>query len=696
MLDFLKRKARQRRVSKRWFALVVLAQSITATCTGVVLGYLMMFVVVLVFAQASVVRKQQSDFDTRQSRTYGYRPSEPGRSESALDWNTFQIEHAQHEFLSAFDPRVPDDEKCVRPNVVFAWSALFCVIATWAGILIATHVERRRLAKDGGWALGMAVNGRHLKSPTHPAERRLVNVVEELAVAFSHRPPSILILDAEPGINVFAAGLTPDDSIICVTAGALDALHREELQAVIAHEYSHLVSGDTQFGTRLTAILYGLVGVRSIAHWAFITGRDLCESEEDGFFMGYFMILTGVMVYPFGLIGSWSAQLLALATNRSREKYADADAVEKTRNPLALASAMRRIEGSEYQGRVRHTQAAIIAPMLFVDGKGVRGMFSTHPPIPVRLRAIDPGGDHRPIHPETKGASLKHESPKTVETLDALFSRAMTGPNGDEAQTVAESAEEATARLTGGLAPFYETIEQPIVQFACLPASLPIAVPLLLGIESDSLPHLESREQLSEVFDRLEKPARYALLAAVIDHSHQATAQQSADSAAWLSHLESELGEFDWFRHGWMWLLNRKLNPGPVNDTDSSPSKEELALCTLVVLSTLSACDSEGAMTDYEFLRGWSHMGFETTERLPPDSLTWEMFEQSVETLSSAPPRFRTRLLVAIANTVAGDNVISPTEAVLVQVIRTTLGDGGEWVVPTWVVPTLDASKQPC
>ena len=181
----------------------------------------------------------------------------------------------------AFDDHFLPADRCVNPNLVLCLTSAVSIVGVAIGLVIATRIERRRLRQDGGWALGLAVGGRHVESPPNPHERKFINVVEEMAIAMHTTPPAVFVLENEPGINVFAAGLTPEDSILGVTAGAIKHLRRDELQAIVAHEYSHLISGDTRIGTRLTASLYALGRIHVLAEETFHFGRDMTRSDGE-------------------------------------------------------------------------------------------------------------------------------------------------------------------------------------------------------------------------------------------------------------------------------------------------------------------------------------------------------------------------------------------------------------------------------
>ncbi|TWU02144.1 M48 family metalloprotease [Stieleria varia] len=682
MLDFWKRKTRETRVSARWYSMVLVAQAITATTTGIVLGYILMFLTVAAIAFAVV----QNDEARRRSENVDavYSTEEPQSwSQSNRVHSAGQYRDAYLEFVHAFDQEVPVSEKCVDPTKMLWCTSLLSILGTWMAIGLATRFERRRIEREGGWAIGLAVGGHHVDQPSNAEQRRLINIVEELAIAYHCVPPAVLVMEAEPGINVFAAGLDPRSSILCVTAGALEHLQRDELQAVIAHEYSHLSSGDTHYGTKLTAILYGLAGIESVSMNLFIEGKRLLDDEVSHTGLAILFMIAGAAVYPFGLVGAISAQLLAMAFGRSRERFADANAVAKTRDPLALASALRRIDGHREHGRIRHPQAAIVAPMLFVDRFIRRGMLSTHPSIASRLQAIDPNGEHSPIYAPVASKTIRHESPQTMAVMSKLFGEQIDPVDSGQPLSFREplaTGTEQVSQLSSGLDGFYDSIPQPLIEFACVPASLPIALPLLLGITLDDHSHQDDIDKLWPVFESLEPQAKYALLAAICDSSVNATAQQRQSALAIVDRCMQLIDSSDWQRLGWAWMIRHSLQAAV--PADPRKVQGDLVHHAQVILSVLCCCDGDGALTDFEYMRGWGQLEVGDAERLPPEELSWAAFEEALNGVSSAPAPFQHKLLVAIANTVSGDHVISPQEAVLVQVVRKILRCSEDWIAP--------------
>ncbi|TKS52754.1 peptidase M48 Ste24p [Luteimonas yindakuii] len=221
---------------------------------------------------------------------------------------------------------------------------------------------------------------------TDPQLRRLRNVVEEMAIASGVPVPALFVLEQEQGINAFAAGYSSTDAAVAVTRGALERLNRDELQGVIAHEFSHVLNGDMRINIRLMGVLFGilmlgLIGRRILLHAGGARGRDAT-----------FVMLMAVICLVIGYAGVFFGRMIKAGVSRSREVLADASAVQFTRQTQGLAGALKKIggvgEGSRLQERA---DAEEISHMLFGDGIGLSGLFATHPPLLRRIQALEPG-----------------------------------------------------------------------------------------------------------------------------------------------------------------------------------------------------------------------------------------------------------------------------------------------------------------
>ncbi len=275
---------------------------------------------------------------------------------------------------------------------------LMTTIGVGALVAIGSTVKSLQLSAGGG-AVARELGGRPLNpGTTDPEERRLLNVVEEMALASGVSVPEVYLLDNENGINAFAAGKTPNDAAIGVTKGCVKALTRDELQGVMAHEFSHILNGDMRLSTRLIGILHGILMLaiigRIILRAGFYTGQSR-SSRREGVGGALPLIVLGLGLLIIGGIGVFFGKLIKAAVSRQREFLADAAAVQFTRNPDGIAGALKKIGGLSLRGRLSTPRAEEASHMFFADGmsSSFAQLLATHPPLEQRIRAIDPRWD---------------------------------------------------------------------------------------------------------------------------------------------------------------------------------------------------------------------------------------------------------------------------------------------------------------
>jgi len=245
---------------------------------------------------------------------------------------------------------------------------------------------------NGGKSVAESMGGVPVSPDTHdPQLRQLRNVIEEVAIASGTPVPDIYLMQDEPGINAFAAGYSVSDAAICVTQGCLDNLTRDELQGVIAHEFSHVLNGDMRLNIRLIGLLFGIMALAVIGRQLLNFGnvRFSRRSSNDGWVWVIGLALLGV-----GYIGYFFGRLIQASVARSRESLADASAVQFTRQTEGIAGALKKIaalgDGSRLHAANRHE----VAHMLFGDSDApgfFDGLYATHPPLMKRIRSLDPG-----------------------------------------------------------------------------------------------------------------------------------------------------------------------------------------------------------------------------------------------------------------------------------------------------------------
>ena len=260
-----------------------------------------------------------------------------------------------------------------------------------AVVFIGSTYKTLALAQ-GGSVVSEMMGGRLIKpNTTDPDERKLLNVVEEMAIASGVPVPQVYVMDEEDGINAFAAGHKPGDATVTVTRGCMKLLSRDELQGVIGHEFSHILNGDMRLNLRLMGIIFGILCLAIIGRVLLQTARGGGRSRGQNP-----LPLLGLALLIIGYIGVFFGRLIQAAVSRQREFLADASSVQFTRNPGGITGALKKIGGlGETGSRLGHAHAEECSHMFF--GNGVSepfiGLLETHPPLTQRIRVFDPNFD---------------------------------------------------------------------------------------------------------------------------------------------------------------------------------------------------------------------------------------------------------------------------------------------------------------
>lgn len=270
------------------------------------------------------------------------------------------------------------------PRGFFATNTILTLALIGAG----TWWETARL-RSGGAAVAQMVGARLVDPSTRDLlERRLVNVVEEMAIAAGIAVPRVYVMDDENAINAFAAGHSVNDAIVAVTRGALTRLTRDELQGVIGHEFSHILNGDMRLNLRLIGVLFGLMMIALFGRFMMEMGRG---SRDRG--VGA-VVIAGIVLWIVGYIGVFFGRLIKAAVSRQREFLADASSVQFTRNPDGIGGALRKIGGLTQEtglgSQIGHTHAETLSHLFLGAARRnfAAGLMATHPPLAERIRRI--------------------------------------------------------------------------------------------------------------------------------------------------------------------------------------------------------------------------------------------------------------------------------------------------------------------
>lgn len=289
------------------------------------------------------------------------------------------------------------------PKEIALSAATTVVISAGIIIGIAVLIKMSMLAR-GGIIVAQEIGGEYLGgSELTLRERQLLNVVDEMAVAASIPSPGVYILRHEQGINAFTAGSKIGNAVIGITQGALDHLSRDELQAIVAHEFGHIVNGDVGLNYRMISLLFGiecmymaglrLMGFGHHTRWGWRGSRN---SPSIG------IAIAGFVLFLLGACGRICADFIKQAVNRQREYLADAMSTEFTRNPSALVGAFEAIQTHRTGGRVLHQNAGQIAQLFIVPPIGQLFSKASHPSLEKRIDRLKQMGAKYPDAPKRK------------------------------------------------------------------------------------------------------------------------------------------------------------------------------------------------------------------------------------------------------------------------------------------------------
>ncbi len=283
--------------------------------------------------------------------------------------------------MAACQKRTSADETGSAPSQITLFLA--STLGTLGIIGTGSFFKTLSLAR-GGRAVAELLDGRLVNSnSTDLNERKLLNIVEEMAIASGVPVPQVYVMDGEMGINAFAAGHSASDAAISVTRGAITMLKRDELQGVIAHEFSHLLNGDMKLNLRLMGLIFGILCLTVI-------GRVLIRTSGKK----NPLPLLGLALIIIGWVGVLFGRLIQAAVSRQREFLADASAVQFTRNPFGLATALKKIGGLSQGSELQSDRAEEASHFFFANGLKSRFFgFATHPPLIERIKALDPSFD---------------------------------------------------------------------------------------------------------------------------------------------------------------------------------------------------------------------------------------------------------------------------------------------------------------
>jgi Zn-dependent protease with chaperone function len=550
----------------------------------------------------------------------------------------------------------------------------------------------------GGRTVAELLGGRLVHPDTHdPDERRLLNIVEEMSIASGVPVPPVYLLENEPGINAFAAGHTPSDAVVAVTAGALRMLSRDELQGVIGHEFSHILNGDMGLNIRLMGVLHGILLI-GLTGWLIFrstsNGSVRAESRRDGGDRkgGNPLPLIGLALYLIGYVGVFFANLIKAAVSRQREYLADASGVQFTRNPDGLAGALKKIGALAEGSHIQDPHAEEASHMFFGDAVGgmgtLLGLLASHPPLIDRIRQLDPSfnGDFSQVRFDSPPLETSDARPGAAQTpVSAMaFSpaQAVARVGTIDAGNLAYAADAKDAIAPALAAAVREPLGAQAVIFSLLiDPSESVRTAQLGWVATHALPALaRATSTLMTDAQRLAPELRLPLVELAVPALRQMTPAQFHDFYRSVEVLVQADRKTTLFEYALQRLLIRhvvtSLRPiesTTVKITTVPPLVEPTAL-VLSALARLGGASPEQALR--AFGQGTGSLGWSGAqlELAPPEALGLRAVDRALETLATASPQLKKAVLEACTACIFSDGHVTVPEGELLRAISYCLG----------------------
>ena len=543
----------------------------------------------------------------------------------------------------------------------------------------------------GGPAVAEMLGGRLVPQSTNDLQQRqLLNVVEEMSIAAGMPIPKVYLLE-ENSINAFAAGQSPANAVIGVTRGALTQLSREELQGVIAHEFSHIFNGDMRLNIRLIGVLHGILLVGMIGYFILrslrFAGRSRSKKGGNGIVV---IIALGIGLMVIGYAGTFFGQWIKAVVSRQREYLADSSAVQFTRNRDSIAGALKKIGGSGAGSYIEDPAAPQYSHAYFANGLGSfwQSLFATHPPLEKRIRAIDPRWDgkfltsrasRQPSSPEASDAASAKATEFAVNT--AILSAA--GAAIDQIGTLNEENIEKVRHLIVAMpGSLREAAQSAYSARAVVYASLishqvgnKDVLTLLEQHANREMPAL-TRQYLPEI-KKLDEHMKLPLLELCINALRELSTNQFIQFERAINKIIGADKKVDLIEWVIQRLVLQQLNehfglrkPPKARHSTLGAVKADAETLMSLIAYVEHEDDSEAANA---FDHGKKEIGATALNIVPREELSLNNLNQSLDNLMQLKPLVKPRILLAMVAIVLSDAKTTPRGVELVRTISTCL-----------------------
>jgi Zn-dependent protease with chaperone function len=552
---------------------------------------------------------------------------------------------------------------------------LFCLTTGLAlAVILGGSLLRIAELSKGGGAIAERLGGRLIGATTKDAaERRYLNVVQEMALASGLPVPLCYVIDGDETINAFAAGNTPQDAAVGVTRGALRNLTRDELQGVIAHEFSHIGNGDMKLNLRIIGTVAGLTALAQLGYIIVRIGLNSGSSRKNNLWP---LAIAGLVVVLVGLGGVFFARVIQASVSRQREYLADASAVQFTRNPLGLASALRKVAGLSGAQREASSAELEAQHMFFAGSAGfLESLFSSHPPIAERIRRVDPAFDGH--IPDVTPVAVSDDEP-----VAGLSGRAAAPPPPLPTPTRAVPTDLQIQDSVGfrGVIPvaLREASEDPVSAMAVVLGLILRRDPAQRAAQLAQAEPLAGGEVVREArrLDSLLRAVPAGSRVALLDLSMPALRQLSpAQVAAFRAALERAGYEAE---DGLIVLLIQASMRRYLSTDKNPPSRpgDLAAACGLVLSAVVQTSGEDAAAQARAYVLGAGVLGMSglPAAMVPAAQVDLGKVDEALAVIAGQPVPARRQFVRAIGAAMLHDGRAEPAEVEIVRAVADSLG----------------------
>jgi Zn-dependent protease with chaperone function len=565
------------------------------------------------------------------------------------------------------------------------------------------YVYKLSALRQGGVSVAQAMGGKLLhRDTTEFHEKKILNVVEEMAIASGVPTPPVYLMEHEEGVNAFAAGYSPKDAVIGVTRGCVEDLSREELQGVIAHEFSHILNGDMRLNIRLIAVLNGIMVMGIMGYYILrVTANGSSRRRSRDNNGSGAIALFGLGLMAIGYLGSFCGNLIKMAVSRQREFLADASAVQFTRNPHGLAGALKSIGRGSYGSLMSSPNASEISHMFFADG--VREslftqLTATHPPLKERIKRIVPDwdgdwGQDSPAH------GLEHATQDGGDNEDARRQAALAVGTAAAVMSAAHQAPPTAVESIGDLTPQHIRYAEHLIQQ--LPENLheaaydaysarAVIFALLINVEEDV--RQQQLARLAEHADQAVYGLTITLLDAIpemdecaklplVDICMAALKTMSQEqylvfreNVDFLIEVDDEIDLFEWALRR---IIKTNLEAVYVNARPPRVHyynlKAVAGSCSMLLSSVARIGCYEEKEVEKAFSAGVPYLQTDGIGLLSYDECSLDGLEAALDQLVMCAPKLKKAIIHASAAIIADDQNVTTHEAEILRAISETL-----------------------